>query len=140
VAYKKKLADIALNAAKAAGASYADARIGRYLNQFVTTRETRVDNIVNTVSADGEESDLVLAVQSTFGKGIGVATINEFDVASLEKVVRRSEELAKLAPENSEHMPVFGPQKYAPSKTYFESTANIHRGFYHATHTWHSYK
>ena len=51
VAYKKKLADIALNAAKAKGASYADARIGRYLNQFVTTRETRVDNIVNTESA-----------------------------------------------------------------------------------------
>ena len=51
VAYKKKLADIALNAAKAKGATYADARIGRYLNQFVTTRETRVDNIVNTESA-----------------------------------------------------------------------------------------
>ncbi|SEL26164.1 TldD protein [Colwellia chukchiensis] len=51
VAYKKKLADIALNAAKAKGASYADARIGRYLNQFVTTQEKRVDNIVNTESA-----------------------------------------------------------------------------------------
>ncbi|GAC26145.1 MAG: TldD/PmbA family protein [Alteromonadaceae bacterium] len=51
VAYKKKLADIALNAAKAKGATYADARIGRYLNQFVTTRESRVDNIVNTESA-----------------------------------------------------------------------------------------
>ncbi|WP_293748863.1 TldD/PmbA family protein [uncultured Paraglaciecola sp.] len=79
----------------------------------------------NTVSTAGEESDLVLAVQSTFGKRMGVATINEFDDASLEKVVRRSEELAKLAPENAEHMPVFGPQKYAPSKTYFESTANV---------------
>jgi TldD protein len=50
-AYKKKLADIALNAAKAKGASYADVRIGRYLNQFVTTQEKRVDNIVNTESA-----------------------------------------------------------------------------------------
>ena len=79
----------------------------------------------NTVSTAGEESDLVLAVQSTFGKRMGVATINEFDDASLEKVVRRSEELAKLAPENEEHMPVFGPQKYAPSNTYFESTANV---------------
>ncbi|GHE90328.1 metallopeptidase TldD-related protein [Thalassotalea profundi] len=51
ISYKKKLADIALNAAKAKGATYADARIGRYLNQFVTTREVRVDNIVNTESA-----------------------------------------------------------------------------------------
>ncbi len=79
----------------------------------------------NTVSTAGEESDLVLAVQSTFGKKTGTATINEFDDASLEKVVRRSEELAKLAPENEEHMPLFGPQKYSPSKTYFESTANV---------------
>ncbi len=51
VAYKKKLANIALNAAQAAGASYADARIGRYLNQYVITREKRVDNLVNTESA-----------------------------------------------------------------------------------------
>ncbi|MGS2719690.1 TldD/PmbA family protein [Paraglaciecola aestuariivivens] len=79
----------------------------------------------NTVSTAGEESDLVLVVQSTFGKRTGVATINEFDDASLEKVVRRSEELAKLAPENEEHMPVFGPQKYLSSNTYFDSTAKV---------------
>lgn len=51
VALKKQLADIALNAAKAAGATYADARIGRYLNQFITTREKVVNNVVNTESA-----------------------------------------------------------------------------------------
>ncbi|WP_100642983.1 TldD/PmbA family protein [Alteromonas facilis] len=79
----------------------------------------------NTVSTAGEESDLTLAVQSTFGKRTGVATINEFDNASLEKVVRRSEELAKLAPENEEYMPVFGKQEYLESKTYFDSTAAV---------------
>jgi len=79
----------------------------------------------NTVSTAGEQSDLTLAVQSTFGKRTGVATINEFDDASLKKVVRRSEELAKLAPENPEHMPVFGPQKYQKSSTYFDSTAKV---------------
>jgi TldD protein len=50
-AAKKRLGTIALEAATEAGASYADARIGRYLNQFVTAQETRVDNIVNTESA-----------------------------------------------------------------------------------------
>ena len=45
---KKQLASIALDIAKSGGASYADARIGRYLNQFIFTRETRVQNIVNT--------------------------------------------------------------------------------------------
>jgi TldD protein len=47
---KKRLADIALNAARAKGASYADVRIGRYLNQFVITREDKVQNLVNTES------------------------------------------------------------------------------------------
>ncbi|KAB7732081.1 TldD/PmbA family protein [Rudanella paleaurantiibacter] len=50
VALKKRLADAALNAAKSKGATYADVRIGRYLNQFVITREDKVQNIVNTES------------------------------------------------------------------------------------------
>jgi len=48
--FKKKLADVALNAATKGGASYCDVRIGRYLRQFVITRETKVENIVNTES------------------------------------------------------------------------------------------
>ncbi|MCF0056008.1 TldD/PmbA family protein [Dyadobacter sp. CY356] len=47
---KKRLADAGLNAATAKGASYADIRIGRYLNQFVITREDKVQSIVNTES------------------------------------------------------------------------------------------
>jgi TldD protein len=44
----KGLADAALTAAKRAGASYADIRINRYRNQFIFTRDRRVQNIVNT--------------------------------------------------------------------------------------------
>ena len=47
---KKELADVALNAARSAGASYTDMRIGRYLNQFVITREKNVQGVVNTES------------------------------------------------------------------------------------------
>src|SRR5919107_6083845 len=47
---KKQLADVALNTAKARGATYADVRIGRYLNQFVATRENRVQGVANTES------------------------------------------------------------------------------------------
>ena len=46
----KRMADVALNAATSAGATYADIRIGRYSNQYVFTREDRVQNIVNTDS------------------------------------------------------------------------------------------
>jgi len=51
VASKKTLADAALEAARSSGASYCDVRIGRYLRQFVVTREDRVENVVNTESA-----------------------------------------------------------------------------------------
>ncbi len=49
-AARKALADVALNTAKSKGASYADIRIGRYLNQFVVTREDKVENLVDTES------------------------------------------------------------------------------------------
>ncbi|MEW6998505.1 TldD/PmbA family protein [Colwelliaceae bacterium BS250] len=79
----------------------------------------------NTVSTAGQVSDLTLAVQSTNGLKTGVATINEFDDASILKVVRRSEELSALAPDNPETMPLFGPQKYQQTKSYFDSTAKV---------------
>jgi TldD protein len=44
----KDLADAALASAKRAGAGYADIRINRYRNQFLFTRDRRVQNIVNT--------------------------------------------------------------------------------------------
>ncbi|MEJ5996106.1 TldD/PmbA family protein [Pedobacter sp. Du54] len=78
----------------------------------------------NSVSTSGGITVNSMVVSSAFGKKMGVATINEFDEASLEKVVRRSEELAQLAPENPEFMPFLGPQEYGPdSPTFSESTA-----------------
>ncbi len=79
----------------------------------------------NTVTTSGATNNTTLVVQSTYGKKSGVATINEFDDASLEKVVRRSEELATLAPENPEYVSMLAPQKYLTSKAYFETTAKI---------------
>lgn len=79
----------------------------------------------NTVSTAGEVSDVTLAVQSSFGQKVGTATINEFDDASLEKVVRRSEELARLAPDNPEFMSILGPQEYNETPTWFDSTASV---------------
>ncbi|HEY0743195.1 MAG TPA: TldD/PmbA family protein [Chryseosolibacter sp.] len=79
----------------------------------------------NTVSTSGEDSNVTLAVQSNFGKKSGTATINEFDDASLEKVVRRAEELAKLSPENPEFMDSLPQQTYGESKTFSEATAKI---------------
>ncbi|TKB96929.1 TldD/PmbA family protein [Pedobacter cryophilus] len=79
----------------------------------------------NAVSTAGQISTMDLAVSATFGKKTGSATINEFDDASIEKVVKRAEELAQLAPENPEFMPLLGPQDFPESPTYIPKTAAI---------------
>jgi len=79
----------------------------------------------NTVSTSGYRSNQSLAVTASYGKRSGSATIDEFDDASLEKVVRRAEELAKLSPENPEFMAPMGPQSYDEPVTFVEATANI---------------
>lgn len=79
----------------------------------------------NAVSTAGQISTMDLAVSSTFGKKTGSATINEFDDASIAKVVKRAEELAQLAPENPEFMPPLGPQTFQESATFNPVTAAI---------------
>jgi predicted Zn-dependent protease len=79
----------------------------------------------NSVSTSGRISQSSLVVSSAYGKKSGVATINEFDDASLEKVVRRSEELAQLAPENPEYVSILGPQTYAEAINFIPATAAI---------------
>jgi len=79
----------------------------------------------NTVSTAGVSSNQSVAVSSSFGKRTGSATGNEFDDAALERVVRRSEELARLAPENPEWIEPLGPQTYLRTPGFDEATAAI---------------
>lgn len=80
---------------------------------------------LNQVSTSGIVSNAQLIVQSAFGKREGITTINTFDDESLERVVRRSEELARLAPENPEYMPALDKQTYRPSPTFVQATADV---------------
>jgi len=79
----------------------------------------------NTVSTSGHRSNQTLVIQSSFGKKSGTATIDEFDDESLEKVVRRAEELAQLSPENPEFMAPMGAQTYDEAVSFIEATAKI---------------
>nr|WP_314544660.1 TldD/PmbA family protein [uncultured Massilia sp.] len=79
----------------------------------------------NAVSTAGLAEDTTVSVQVAFGNRQGTASINEFDDKSLEKVVRRAEDLARLAPENPEFMPTVGKQDYKPSATFNAKTAAI---------------
>ena len=80
---------------------------------------------LNSVSTSGTVDDLQLGVQVAFGKRVGTATINEFDDVSLQKVVQRAEELARLAPENPEFLPAIDKQTYKPSDTFGAKTAAV---------------
>jgi len=105
---KKKLADIALTIAKSNGASYADVRIGRYLNQFLSTREKQVQNITNTES---------------FGVGVrviangtwGFASTHDVSAEGIKKITERAVAIAKADSKFQKE-----PVKLAPVKSYGE--------------------
>jgi predicted Zn-dependent protease len=78
---------------------------------------------LNAVSTAGDVSTTGLSVTSVYGKKAGSASIDEFDEAALERVVRRSEELAQLAPENPEYMPMLGQSVFKEAITYNANTA-----------------
>lgn len=79
----------------------------------------------NEISTSGVIESVDLAVNVSFGKRSGTATTNRFDDASLKAVVQRAEELAKLSPEDPEHMPLLPKQNYKPTNTYDKATAAI---------------
>ncbi|WP_282180267.1 TldD/PmbA family protein [Maribacter stanieri] len=105
---KKNMADVALNTAKSLGATYADARIGRYLNQYVFTREDKVQNVVNTES---------------FGIGIRVIANGTWGFASTNSVTadgikKATEQAVAIAKANSKIQK--DPVKLAPVNAYGE--------------------
>ncbi|NOS91151.1 MAG: TldD/PmbA family protein [Cyclobacteriaceae bacterium] len=110
VALKKQLADVALNAARSKGATYTDVRIGRYLNQFVVTREDKVQNIVNTESYG-------MGVRVVANGGWGFAATDKLDKDSIAKA---AEQAVAIAKENSRLLSE--PVRLAPQKGYGEVT------------------
>ncbi len=85
---KKGLADAALSAAKAAGATYCDVRVGRYLRQFVITREATVQNIVNTESTG-------VGIRVIADGGWGFAATNTMTSDGVAKAARQAVAIAK---------------------------------------------
>lgn len=80
----------------------------------------------NSVSTAGATEDSNFVVQSFFGLRNGTATANQFDDATIERAVRQSEDLARLAPEDPESMMPLGPQTYTPvPAAYSDATAGI---------------
>jgi len=77
---------------------------------------------LNAVSTAGDINAITMGITSVYGKKSASTTIDEFDDASLERAVRRSEELAQLASDNPEYMPMLGPQDFPESTTFNPDT------------------
>ena len=77
------------------------------------TRSGNIRFARNAVSTSGVTDDATLTVQSRYGRKTGTAQVNQFDDESLTRTVRRAEELARLAPEDPEVVPLLEPQHYA---------------------------
>src|SRR5512138_2639791 len=88
VSIKKQLADAALQAARSSGASYCDVRIGRYLRQFVMTREDKVQNVVNTESTG-------VGVRVIADGAWGFAATNGLTTDSVAEAARRATAIAR---------------------------------------------
>ncbi len=93
--------------------------------QLFGSIEGNIRFALNNVSTSGVVSDTDLSIQVAFGKRVGSTSINAFDDASLERAVRRAEDLARLAPENPEFMPAVETQTYQASDTFDAATAAI---------------
>ncbi len=100
---RKQLADAALETARSRGASYADVRISRYLNQFINGRETKIQNVVSTESfgvgirviADGTWG--FAATQDVTLEGVRRAAIQAVAIAKANS--RLQTEPVRLAPQ-----------------------------------------
>ena len=88
VGMKKSISDAAMQAARDAGATYCDVRIGRYLRQFVITREDKVQNIVNTESTG-------VGIRVIAGGSWGFAATNDLSPKSVVKAAQQAAAIAK---------------------------------------------
>jgi predicted Zn-dependent protease len=87
--------------------------------------QTNVRFADNRISTSGGVSDLSIGVYSAFGPKHAVASTNDVSDAGLQRAVRQSETLARLAPDDPEALPPLSPQTYRETRSYFESTARL---------------
>lgn len=106
VASKKAMANVALNAATSAGASYCDVRIGRYLRQFVITREDKVENVVNTESVG---AGVRVIANGTWG----FAATSDLSNAGIAKAAQQAVAIAKANSVNQTKPVQLAPVKAA---------------------------
>jgi predicted Zn-dependent protease len=79
----------------------------------------------NRITTSGDVTDVSATVTVRFGARSASATFNQLDTNGIRTAVRRAEDLARLAPEDPEQVPLLGPQGYAPVSAFATHTAEL---------------
>ncbi len=80
----------------------------------------------NRITSSGGSADVRVSITSVFGRRVASLTTNLVDDdAAVQAAVRHSEELARLAPEDPEHLDELGEQEYVEVEGYADSMGEL---------------
>jgi predicted Zn-dependent protease len=79
----------------------------------------------NRITTAGDSEDVTINVMSVFGQQVASVTTNGLDDAAISAAVRRSEDLARIAPEDPEYLNELDAQEYPAVDAFYESTGEM---------------
>jgi predicted Zn-dependent protease len=79
----------------------------------------------NSATSNGVRSNMRVSIRSEFGQRSGSMTVTNLDEAVLAEAQRLSEEIARLASADPEHMAPLGPQTYGAGAAFEMATADL---------------
>lgn len=79
----------------------------------------------NSLTTNGFTDGLSVSISSNIGRKTGTVSTNKFDDKSIKEAVVKSEEIARLSPDNKEFMPPLPEQVYSDAINYSSNTGNI---------------
>lgn len=77
----------------------------------------------NDITTNGTLGSVSVSLTVSFGKRSASVSVNQTDERTLRNAVARAEAMARLAPENPEHMPPLGPAEFDRPIDFSEQTA-----------------
>jgi predicted Zn-dependent protease len=80
---------------------------------------------LNSVSTDGYSDGLSLSVTSFIGKKSGSVSINKFNDEAIKGAVEKSEQAARVSPDNKEFMPPLESQTYLSANNFSQATEDF---------------
>lgn len=79
----------------------------------------------NRITSAGGSEKTSVNITSVFGKRVASVETNRLSDDDLRQAVRRSEDMARIAPVDNEYLPELGPTSVTPIAAYYDSTGEL---------------